>query len=156
MWNKSLNIFAEKMNYNYILYKLILCILGYMFWNNTRQMLKKTQVIQIQNDWRYNSAIIVHIIHIIYAIYSAIINYKGSVKQWTAVLSLSPWCKPERSDIQYMYSSSSSQVLYLITLLFRCFFYVTLSMDTRLTVALASLAASRAWNGFLKTRHSSY
>ncbi len=35
---------------------------------------------------------------------SAIINYKGSVKQWTAVLSLSPWCKPERSDIQYMYS----------------------------------------------------
>ncbi len=57
MWNKSLNIFAEKMNYNYILYKLILCILGYMFWNNTRQMLQKTQVIQIQNDWRYNSAI---------------------------------------------------------------------------------------------------
>ncbi len=54
MWNKSLNIFAEKMNYNYILYKLILCILGYMFWNNTRQMLKKTQVIQIQNDWSYN------------------------------------------------------------------------------------------------------
>ncbi len=38
------------MNYNYILYKLILCILGYMFWN--RQMLKK---IQIQNDWRYNT-----------------------------------------------------------------------------------------------------
>ncbi len=88
------------MNYNYILYKLILCILGYMFWNNTRQMLKKTQVIQIQNDWRYNSAIIVHIIHIIYAIYSAIINYKGSVKQWTAVLSQSPGCKPEISDIQ--------------------------------------------------------
>ncbi len=55
MLNKSLNIFAEKMNYNYILYKLILCILGYMFWNNTRQMLKKTQVIQIQNDWRYNT-----------------------------------------------------------------------------------------------------
>ncbi len=55
MWNKSLDIFTEKMNYNYILYKLILCILGYMFWNNTRQMLKKTQVIQIQNDWRYNT-----------------------------------------------------------------------------------------------------
>ncbi len=53
MLNKSLNIFAEKMNY--ILYKLILCILGYMFWNNTRQMLQKTQVIQIQNDWRYNT-----------------------------------------------------------------------------------------------------
>ncbi len=52
MLNKSLNIFAEKMNYNYILYKLIL---GYMFWNNTRQMLQKTQVIQIQNDWRYNT-----------------------------------------------------------------------------------------------------
>ncbi len=55
MLNKSLNTFAEKMNYNYILYKRILCILGYMFWNNTRQMLKKTQVIQIQNDWRYNT-----------------------------------------------------------------------------------------------------
>ncbi len=55
MLNKSLNTFAEKMNYNYILYKCILCILGYMFWNNTRQMLKKTQVIQIQNDWRYNT-----------------------------------------------------------------------------------------------------
>ncbi len=53
MWNKSLNIFAEKMNYNYILYTLLLYILGYMFWNNTRQMLKKTQV--IQNDWRYNT-----------------------------------------------------------------------------------------------------
>ncbi len=34
---------------------LLLCILGYMFWNNTRQMFKKTQVIQIQNDWRYNT-----------------------------------------------------------------------------------------------------
>ncbi len=55
MLNKSLNIFAEKMNYNYILYKLILCILGYMFWNNTKQMLQKTQVIPIQNDWRYNT-----------------------------------------------------------------------------------------------------
>ncbi len=43
------------MTYNYILYTLLLCILGYMFWNNTRQMLKKTQVIQIQNDWRYNT-----------------------------------------------------------------------------------------------------
>ncbi len=54
MWNKSLNIFAEKMNYNYILYKRILYILGYMFRNNTRQMLQK-KVIQIQNDWRYNT-----------------------------------------------------------------------------------------------------
>ncbi len=52
MWNKSLNIFAEKMNYNYILHKLILCILGYMFWNNTRQMLQKTQVIPIQKTER--------------------------------------------------------------------------------------------------------
>ncbi len=102
MLNKSLNIFAEKMNYNYILYKLMLCILGYMVWNNTRQMLKKTQVIQIQNDWRYNSAII---------------NYKGSVKQWTAVLSLSPWCKPERSDIQYMYS----KFLHGFCIQLRCF-----------------------------------
>ncbi len=55
MLNKSLNIFDEKMKYNYILYKLILCILGYMFWNNTRQMLQKTKVIPIQNDWRYNT-----------------------------------------------------------------------------------------------------
>ncbi len=148
MWNKSLNIFAEKMNYNYILYKLILCILGYMFWNNTRKMLQKTQVIQIQNDWRYNSAIIVHIIHIIYAIYSAIFNYKGSVKQWTAVLSLSPWCKPERSDIQYMYS----KFLHRFCIWLRCCFVVfSMYAWTRLTVALASLAASRAWNGFLKT-----
>ncbi len=27
------------MNYNYILYKLLLCILGYMFRNNTRKCL---------------------------------------------------------------------------------------------------------------------
>ncbi len=49
------------MNYNYILYTLLLCILGYMFWNNTRQVLKKTQVIQIQNDWRYNTYAIIRV-----------------------------------------------------------------------------------------------
>ncbi len=43
------------MKYNYILYTLLLCILGYMSWNNTRQMLQKTQVIPIQNDLRYNT-----------------------------------------------------------------------------------------------------
>ncbi len=41
MLNKALNSFAEKMQYNYILYKLFLCILGYMFRNNIRKMLKE-------------------------------------------------------------------------------------------------------------------
>ncbi len=116
------------MNYNY---KLVLYILYVQkrYKGNALKIFSKVKVIQIQNDWRYNT--------------SRLLTINILWKQWA--FSLLPWCKHEISyTVVVLY-----KFFQLIGLLFHCFSHVNM------TVALASLVASHTWNGILKMPRSS-